>query len=102
MQARQGDVMIESVSELPKNLKLFKRENGRIILAKSETTGHAHAICDEEVESFVDAEGNLYLNVEEETTVVHEKHATIRLPIGYYKVTRQREYSPESVRHVQD
>jgi hypothetical protein len=102
MQARQGDVMIESVETLPKGLKKTKRENGRIILAEGETTGHAHAICEKEVESFVDTNGNLYLAVKKETEVVHEEHSTVTLSIGYYKVTRQVEYSPEEIRRVQD
>lgn len=102
MQFRQGDVLVESIKHLPKNIKSAKRQNRRIVLAEGETTGHAHVICDKAVKSFVDETGNLYLEVEQESTVVHEEHSTITLPIGYYKVTRQQEYTPEEIRHVQD
>ena len=32
----------------------------------------------------------------------HEEHAEITLPAGIYKITRQREYSPEAIRSVCD
>jgi hypothetical protein len=99
---RQGDVLIEAVKTLPGGLKPAKRAGGRIILAEGETTGHAHAIVDKEVESFVDEQGNLYLSVEAETVVKHEEHGAITLPIGYYKITRQREYAPDAIRNVAD
>ena len=34
--------------------------------------------------------------------VVHDEHATIALPPGKYRITRQREYSPEAIRNVAD
>lgn len=102
MQFRQGDVFIEAVEKLPAGLKPNKRQGKRIILAEGETTGHAHAICEQEVQSFVDERGNLYLSVEEDCEVVHEEHTAVKLPIGYYKITHQREYTPEEIRRVQD
>ncbi len=101
-QARQGDVFIEKIGSLPKGVQKFPRKNGRIILAEGEVTGHAHAIADESVVSFIDAEGSLFLQVETETEVIHEEHATITLPPGIYKVVHQREYSPQEIRRVQD
>jgi hypothetical protein len=35
-------------------------------------------------------------------TVVHEEHRPITLTSGYYRVWRQREYSPEEIRVVRD
>ena len=35
-------------------------------------------------------------------SVVHEEHATITLSSGYYRVWRQREYSPEEIRVIRD
>jgi hypothetical protein len=98
-QYRQGDVFIEQIAELPKDLK---PQTGKIVLAYGETTGHAHVIEDECAESFVDVDGNLFISTEEPVTVKHEEHSDIALPPGIYKITHQREYTPEEVRRVQD
>ena len=34
--------------------------------------------------------------------VTHEEHATLSPPPGIWKITRQREYSPEAIRRVLD
>jgi hypothetical protein len=34
--------------------------------------------------------------------VVHEEHAVVTLPAGWYRVVRQREYVPGAVRLVAD
>ncbi len=43
---RQGDVLIERVGSLPAKLVTIAREQGRVILAHGEVTGHAHAISE--------------------------------------------------------
>lgn len=43
---RQGDVLIQRVGLLPEKLVTIAREQGRVILAHGEVTGHAHAITD--------------------------------------------------------
>ncbi len=46
-QARQGDVFLERIGDvdaLPEGLNSVKRDQGRIVLAYGELTGHAHAI----------------------------------------------------------
>lgn len=101
-QFRQGDVLIEKISALPTGLKKHKKDKGRIILAYGEVTGHAHAVVDDVTTSFVDGEGNLYLHSKEEILVRHEEHAEIKLPAGAYKITHQREYSPEEIHRVLD
>jgi hypothetical protein len=35
-------------------------------------------------------------------TLTHEEHAPVTLTTGYYRVWRQREYSPEEIRVVRD
>lgn len=45
----------------------------------------------------------MFLEVTGETAeVVHEEHATIKLPQGTYRVWRQREYSPTEIRIIRD
>ena len=101
-QFRQGDVFIEKVSARTKRRKKLPRDKGRIVLAYGETTGHAHAISDRAVEAY-EFEGDMLLVVEgENVSIRHEEHSPITLPPGNYRVTRQREYSPEAIRQVAD
>lgn len=104
--ARQGDVLIERVAALPANRKKLKRESGRVVLAHGEVTGHHHSVADEHVDLFetADEAGVTYLEVREAmAALTHQEHATIELPPGNYRVTRQREYvAPEIERKVSD
>lgn len=102
---RQGDVLIESVPSLPAKLKAIARENGRVILAHGEVTGHAHAISDEHVDLYETAaeSGVTFLEVRDAmAALVHDEHSTIQLPPGNYRVMRQREYTPTVIRRVAD
>ncbi|GGX73178.1 hypothetical protein GCM10010358_29560 [Streptomyces minutiscleroticus] len=76
---------------------------GRLVLARGEVTGHAHAVLGagrlvQEAGPF----GPMLLHLPEGGRVVHEEHAAISLPKGWYRVVRQREYVPGSVRIVAD
>lgn len=41
---RQGDVLIERIDSVPDDAQPVPLEDGRIVLAHGEVTGHAHAI----------------------------------------------------------
>lgn len=101
---RQGDVLILPVPQIPEDLVEVPRENGRLVLAHGEVTGHAHAVEGEATFLAADLEDleRRFLSVESEVQVVHEEHDTIVLPPGDYEVRRQREYSPEEIRTVAD
>lgn len=101
---RQGDVLVHEVAEIPAGLQTVPKDNGRVILAYGEVTGHAHAVQGD-VEFLAADLAELeerFLRVEAEAQVVHEEHDTITLPPGNYRVTRQREYTPEAIRPVAD
>lgn len=102
---RQGDVLIREIANLPKGAKAKKNE-GRIVLAYGEVTGHAHAIAEREATEYTmaDAAGAVkrFLKVVSEATVRHEEHAPIELPAGFYEIVQQREYTPEEIRNVAD
>jgi len=104
--ARQGDVLIVATNTIPDGLQPVARENGRVILAHGEMTGHAHAIDSDLVTLFAAADldemADRFLRVEQECDVVHDEHDTITLPPGDYAIRRQREYTPEAVRNVAD
>ncbi|WP_371573916.1 hypothetical protein [Streptomyces sp. NBC_01314] len=106
---RQGDVLIAPLAEsaVPGSALDAVSEprdgRGRLVLALGEVTGHAHAVVGpgrlvREVSVF----GPMLLHVPEGARVVHEEHAAISLPKGWYRVVRQREYVPGSVRIVAD
>lgn len=100
---RQGDVLIRRV--VRRNLieaKKLPRENGRIVLAHGEVTGHAHAIKSPRADLF-EVAGRVFLAIDGDVVALeHEEHATIEIPPGHYEVIRQREYHPEAIRNVAD
>jgi hypothetical protein len=104
-QFRQGDVLVAGagrVTALPKGAKQVKRDEGRIVLAYGEVTGHAHAITSPHAMLWESGDGARYLEVKRTCSLMHEEHATITIPAGLYHITRQREYSPEAIRFVAD
>ncbi|GAB2919332.1 hypothetical protein ACFMQL_20955 [Nonomuraea fastidiosa] len=96
---RQGDILLVPVPEesAPTTLRPEPRDaRGRMVLAYGEATGHAHAIA---------GPGTLsqgFLHLPEGGRLVHEEHAAIVLPKGWYRVVRQREYVPGSYQVVAD
>lgn len=98
---RQGDVLIERISKIPKSAKQQTPE-GRIILAHGEATGHHHSIDAEAADWWKEDGGDQFIDVKTQSSVVHQEHAPIALPPGNYRVRRQREYSPEAIRNVAD
>lgn len=98
-QYRHGDVLIEQVDALPK----VREKLPHTILAHGEATGHCHRIKESsDADLYVGSDG-FYLHVRgPAVSVVHEEHTPITLTTGYYRVWRQREYSPEEVRIVRD
>jgi hypothetical protein len=105
-QPHQGDVAIVSADSIPADATLTDRDQGRIVLAYGEVTGHAHAITDPDAELYTDGLNDRFLRVLAEggVTLDHEEHSTIVLPPGDYRVIQQREFDLASgqVRVVAD
>lgn len=93
-QARQGDILIESFRGLAKGLRVLP-EQGRLILARGEATGHHHSVPAGVGTLTLDEGGIMYLTIEELTEVRHQEHAAITLEPGTYRVTRQREWTDD-------
>lgn len=94
---RQGDVLLVPVEEIPHGLKEVPLQDGKIVLAEGEATGHLHAIDVEDAEALFRAEDlesieGRFLTVEKEVALTHPEHGTIKVEPGNYEVTRQREY----------
>lgn len=106
---RQGDVLIVPVDEraVPARAKDVRGEprdgRGRLVLAFGEVTGHAHAIPGPgRLVREPGPYGPFLLELPEGGRLVHEEHAPIVLPKGWYRVVRQREYVPGAYRIVAD
>lgn len=102
---RQGDVLLRRINRIPASVKPVELDNGRVVLAYGEVTGHAHAFGRENrVVMFRDdgSSGVRYLEVKEPADLLHEEHSTITIPPGRYEIPPQREYSPQAIRNVSD
>ncbi|MCQ6554628.1 hypothetical protein NPS70_15680 [Streptomyces sp. C10-9-1] len=106
---RQGDVLIMPVAEeaVPERAREGGGEardgRGRLVLALGEVTGHAHAVPGPGRLVRQGGEfGPMLLHLPQGGRVVHEEHAAIPLPRGWFRVVRQREYVPGAVRIVAD
>ena len=105
--ARQGDILLMPVGQIPAKAEAIECEGERVILAEGESTGHAHAIVldrESDVTLYTVAdEVDRWLRVQSRPVALrHEEHSTVILPPGDYVVRRQREYSPEALRMVAD
>jgi hypothetical protein len=98
---RQGDVLVVACDEVPADAELVARDNGRIVLAYGEVTGHAHAIHSP-FAALVAKGAERFLKVDKAVQLKHEEHSKIDLPAGNYRVIRQVEYTPEAIRTVAD
>lgn len=109
--AAQGDFIIFRRDSLPDNLERIEPEDGKIIIAHSET-GHNHVMEAETVEAYKPANTKnvnlyeLFLLVKEPTEIQHlrsyDTHEPILVPSGIYEIRRQREFAFKSIRRVND
>lgn len=102
-QLRQGDVLLvpcHGVNAV-RGKKVVASQDGRVILAYGEATGHHHSLSAKAATLF-EREDKRYLRVTQPTMLEHQEHEHILVPRGTYLVIRQREYSPETIRNVQD
>ena len=98
-QYRHGDVMIEEIRTIPD----LRQKAQHLILAHGELTGHCHRIAERDSAILYDTPIGMVLHVLRDTaTLVHDEHDSIELGQGYYRVWRQREYSPEGNRVIRD
>ena len=106
-QGAQGDLLFRRVDAIPAKAERVADEDGRHVLAHSET-GHHHWTSAEGAEFWREPGDPLiaYLRVHDDATVEHARswdtHAPIVLPAGVWELRRQREYTPEGWRRVED
>lgn len=119
--ARQGDVALLYTDKTVRGMKTVPRENGRLVLAHGEVTGHTHGIDAKGAKLYLedgtvaqpdvmarlltlgggvmpDAE----LRAPAGTPVTHDEHGSVVTKERGYTVRRQIEYSPAELRSVAD
>ena len=104
----QGDIIVRIVDELPAGLREVAPEDGKLIVAHSET-GHHHAV-EARLAKLLrgdDSPWTCYLHVTAEYADLvnlraQNPHETMRLPQGYVRIDRKTEYTPAGLRAVQD
>jgi len=103
--AAQGDVLFRRVDAVPAGAVLQPRTE-RVVVAHSET-GHHHALTAPGIDWYTSPDPLVgYLSLADPTEVRHERpwdtHAPLCLAPGVWEVRRQREYTPEGFRRVED
>ena len=110
--AAQGDVMFRRIKTIPAGAKEVPAKAGRVVITHSET-GHDHVmVLDREADvPAVQMYGGdnpllAWIKVNRPTKLEHlrphDTHAPILFTPGNYEVRRQREYTPEGFRRVED
>lgn len=111
-QAAQGDLLLRRIDSLPSGLTRVKSVDGGFVVAHSET-GHNHVIAEHPNVALFMTDNLMvsYLQVIEatdatETIIKHlrnfDTHEPIRIDPGIYEIRRQREYTPEGWRQIED
>ena len=97
-QYRQGDVLLIAVDAIPGRAVPVPRDQGEIVLAYGEVTGHRHAIAEPHADLLAlpdqEIERRFLRIVGVQAPLRHEEHDTITVPPGSYQVIQQREYVP--------
>lgn len=95
-QYRRGDVLLVAIDGPPKAGRAIDPEDGRVILARGEASGHVHGIRagNGMAQLFKGPGDRRYLLLNDVRRLEHEEHGAITLEPGWYEVRRQREYDP--------
>ena len=104
----QGDIYISKIDAIPSSVVRVSPEGNQIIVTHSET-GHHHVMAAETVEMYrpeTNFDWDAWLIVKEPTPLRHlrgyDTHEPIMFEPGIYHVRRQREYTLEGFRRVED
>ena len=92
---RQGDVLIVEVTEIPQEAK--KTQEGTVILAYGEVTGHHHTVyADKKTLKVREVGGITYIALTIPAPLKHQEHKTLEIPMGIWKMSMEVEYDPFS------
>lgn len=111
---RQGDVLLRPTTKQPSAQAKRITDQGRVILAYGEVTGHCHQVVEAApvtdnsdpvapCELFEEPDGSRILVLSRPSLLTHDEHdpAALEGPVNF-EVIRQAEWSLEDVRQVAD
>ena len=106
---RQGDVLIEPIDAIPADAIEVEPTGNKVILAYGEVTGHHHRFefmdKSHNAKLYSAGDGTRFLHVTGPLDLLHEEHETVpsnKIPVGFYILPTQVEYTPAAVRRVTD
>ena len=102
---RQGDVLVIPCKSIPNSAATVDPQNGRLIVAYGEATGHHHSFPHMRgAVLFRDdaSGGRLYVEATDAVALEHQEHSALTIPAGKYEVRIQRTYRAGMVRRVED
>ena len=103
-QYRQGDVLVMDAVDDKDLGEEIPRENGRVILAHGEVTGHAHALVQDGARLFLSKTSALKTHLRLVTTAFlrHEEHGEVPIKEKKKEIRIQRQWTTERIRRVVD
>lgn len=98
---RQGDILL--TYDGAEAGECWESATGPLVLATGEKSGHAHVLNGSEMAFHAGfREGISGVWLPGGGTLTHDEHGAITLPVGRYRVIRQRQYSYEDESTVDD
>jgi hypothetical protein len=91
--ARQGDVKVDVVDSLPPTAIPKAREDGLVVLAHGEVSGHKHHFTEGNVQMYTNDNRTFIVIEGAPATLYHEEHDPITFAPGVYEIRRQREWT---------
>lgn len=104
---RHGDLLVHITARPNEDARLIKQfvEGNDVVLLAGEATGHNHRLQGDFTlfrSNGKSEQGLTYFEVHTKANLNHEEHGVIDLPVGFYAVVRQREYTPKGIEYVRD
>lgn len=83
---------------------MFVSEDGRVVLAEGEVTGHTHSTAPGVAVLEKDDAGTEFLRAEKGAEVTHQEHGAVTLPPNdyYTGIVREQDHFREEARNVAD
>lgn len=102
---RQGDILVIPCPTIPASALPVAPQNGRLIVALGEATGHHHSFpIGPRIALFRDDVGGgaLYLKASAPVALEHQEHSALVIDKGTHRVINQRTFAAGMARRVVD
>ena len=90
---QQGDVLLRQVTSIPDGPRTLVKKNnqGEMVLAEGEVTGHYHGIMEHDSEMFMVGD-KTFMDLKSPATLTHQEHGHITVEPGIWEIGRVQEY----------